>query len=103
MRNSRIDEGIELQERQTELVDVPFAKGAAVSSPSFSTLDIRLYIHLAEERLAANGRDEARERGKDCKGGKGGKETGGKECEEHEERSCEQLTAFPKQLPHTTR
>ena len=78
------------------VVDVPFAKGVAVSSPSFSTLDIRLYIHLAEARLAANGRDEARERRNDCEGGKGSKETGGKECEEHEERSCEQLTAFPK-------
>jgi hypothetical protein len=79
-----------LQERHTEVVDFPFNRGAEVSSPSFSTLDIRLYIHLAEERLAGNGRDEARERGKDCEGGKGGKETegkGGKECEEHEEPS----------------
>jgi hypothetical protein len=92
-----------LKERHTGVVDVPFAKGAAVSSPSFSTLDIRLYIHLAEERLAANGRDEAKERRKDCEGGKGGKETGGKECEEREERFCEQLTAFRKQLPPTTR
>jgi hypothetical protein len=87
-----------LQERHTEVVDVPFAKGAAVSSPSFSTLDIRLYLYLAEERLAANGRDEARERRKDCEGGKGGKE-----CEEHEEPSYEQLTAFRKQLPPTAR
>jgi len=102
MRNGGNDEGIELPERRATAVDVPLAQGNPVSPP-FSTLDIRLYIYLAEELLTKRSRDETRE----SKEGEGCNERG-REAEdtalgEHEERFGRQLTAFPEQRRPATR